>query len=113
MFIGYSGTTGWKYGGWAVLVGIGNAILGGLVAWLVLAKRTKNMTRRLVAKTMPDFFEKRYDSKKLKVIASFIVCPKMAHRMFTKCGEARGGDFALNDIPHPCRGLYLGAKVEN
>lgn len=28
-------------------------------------------------------------------------------------GEARGGDFALNDIPHPCRGLYLVAKVEN
>ena len=27
-------------------------------------------------------------------------------------GEARGGDFALNDIPHPCRGLYLAAKLE-
>lgn len=26
-------------------------------------------------------------------------------------GEARGGDFALNDIPHPYRGLYLDAKV--
>ncbi len=26
-------------------------------------------------------------------------------------GEARGGGFALSEIPHPSRGLLLGAKV--
>ena len=45
MFIGYSGTSGWKFGGWAVLVGIGNAIFGSLLAWLVLAKRTRKVAR--------------------------------------------------------------------
>ena len=28
MFIGYAGTTGWKYGLWAVLPGLGNAVFG-------------------------------------------------------------------------------------
>ena len=28
-------------------------------------------------------------------------------------GEARGGDFALGDVPHPCRGLNLAAKIIN
>ena len=26
-------------------------------------------------------------------------------------GEARGGGFALSEIPHPNRGLYLDAKI--
>ena len=39
-----------------------------------------------------------------------ILCPKKTQRMFTM-GEARGGDFALNDIPHPCCGLNLGANI--
>ena len=47
MFIGYAGKSGWDYGLWAVLPGIGNAIIGSLFAWLVLAKRTRETTRRL------------------------------------------------------------------
>mgnify|MGYP003313680735 CR=1 FL=1 len=73
MFIGYAGGTGWKYGLWGILPGIGNAIIGSLFAWKVLAKRTKNMTVRLGAKTMPEFFEKRYDSKSLKLVSAIII----------------------------------------
>ncbi len=73
IFIGYAGKFGWSYGLSAVWIGIGNAVLGGLVAWLILAKRTKNMTIRLGARTMPEFFEKRYDSKALKIISALIV----------------------------------------
>ena len=73
IFIGYAGQFGSKFGLASVWIGIGNAIFGGLVAWLVLAKRTKNMTRRLEAKTMPEFFEKRYNSKALKIVTAIII----------------------------------------
>lgn len=58
IFIGYAGKFGWGYGLASVWIGIGNALFGGLLAWLILAKRTKNMTRRLSVKTMPEFLKK-------------------------------------------------------
>ena len=73
IFIGYAGQFGRSFGLASVWIGIGNAILGTLIAWLVLAKRTKNMTRRLEAKTMPEFFEKRYGSRKLKLVTAVII----------------------------------------
>lgn len=73
IFIGYAGKFGRQYGLASIWIGIGNAILGSLIAWLVLAKRTKNMTRRLSAKTMPDFFRKRYGSQRLKVVSAVII----------------------------------------
>lgn len=73
IFIGYAGKFGAEYGLAAVWIGISNAILGSLVAWKILAKRTKNMTQRLGAKTMPEFFEKRYGSKGLKLVSAIII----------------------------------------
>ncbi|MBE7085205.1 MAG: sodium:solute symporter family protein [Clostridiales bacterium] len=73
IFIGYAGKFGAQYGLASVWIGIGNAIIGSLFAWLVLAKRTKNMTSRLSAKTMPEFFEKRYGSRRLKLVSAVII----------------------------------------
>lgn len=73
IFIGYAGKFGWEYGLASVWIGVANAIFGGLIAWLILAKRTKNMTVRLSAKTMPEFFEKRYESKFLRVLSAVII----------------------------------------
>lgn len=73
IFIGYAGQFGRQFGLASIWIGIGNAIIGTLFAWLVLAKRTKNMTRRLNAKTMPEFFEKRYGSKKLKFVTAVVI----------------------------------------
>ena len=73
IFIGYAGQFGKQFGLAAIWIGVGNAIIGTLFAWLVLAKRTKNMTRRLNAKTMPEFFEKRYGSKNLKIFTAVII----------------------------------------
>lgn len=53
--------------------GIGNALLGSLLAWVVLGNRTRVMTKHLGVSTMPEFFEKRYDSKALKTAAALIV----------------------------------------
>ncbi|MCD8158747.1 MAG: sodium/solute symporter [Clostridiales bacterium] len=73
VFVGYAGQFGWKYGMSSTWIGIGNAVIGSLIAWLVLARRTRVMTHHLDVVTMPSYFEKRYDSKALKIAASAIV----------------------------------------
>ena len=72
IFVGYAGQFGWKYGIAATWAGIGNALLGSLLAWVVLGRRTRIMTQYLNSATMPDFFGKRFDSKPLKICASVI-----------------------------------------
>src|SRR5699024_9876846 len=54
VFVGYAGQFGWKYGIASTWIGIGNAILGSLLAWVVLGRRTKVMTQHLSSRTMPD-----------------------------------------------------------
>ena len=72
VFVGYAGQFGYKYGMASTWIGIGNALLGSLLAWVVLGRRTRIMTKHLKSMTMPDFFAKRYDSKSLRVAASMI-----------------------------------------
>lgn len=73
MFIGYSGGSGWSYGLWSVLVGIGNALFGSLLAWLVLADRTREYTRKHDIKSMPQLFEKRFESSKMRMFACVVI----------------------------------------
>ena len=72
VFIGYAGQFGWKFGLASTWIGLGNAFIGSLLAWLVLGRRTRVMTQKLDAKTMPEYFGKRYDSKSLRVVGSVI-----------------------------------------
>ena len=72
VFVGYAGQFGWKYGVAATWAGIGNAIIGSLMAWVVLGRRTRVMSQHLDAATMPQFFGTRFDSNALKVYASAI-----------------------------------------
>ncbi|MDD6037180.1 MAG: sodium:solute symporter [bacterium] len=73
VFIGYAGQFGWKYGIASTWIGIGNAVIGSLLAWVVLGRRTRVMTQKLDSATMPEFFGKRFDSNALKICASVIV----------------------------------------
>ena len=73
VFVGYAGQHGWNIGIGAIWIGIGNAVLGCLLSWLLFADRTRKMTKKLNARTMPDYFEKRYGSKGMKVLASVII----------------------------------------
>lgn len=73
VFVGYAGQHGWNIGIGAVWIGIGNAVLGCLLSWLLFANRTRKMTKKLEAKTMPEYFEKRYDSKGMKIFAAVII----------------------------------------
>ncbi len=73
VFVGYAGQFGWKYGVAAAWAGVGNAIIGSLMPWLILGRRTRLMTQHFGSATMPQFFEKRFDSKGLKLSASVII----------------------------------------
>ena len=72
IFIGYAGQFGWKYGIASTWIGIGNALIGSLLAWVVLGRRTRVMTQHLGSSTMPEFFGARFGSNALKIGASAI-----------------------------------------
>jgi len=73
VFVGYAGQFGWKYGIAATWAGIGNAVIGSLLAWVILGKRTRTMSQHLASATMPQFFGERFQSKSLKICASVII----------------------------------------
>ena len=73
IFVGYAGQHGWNIGLGSIWIGIGNAVLGCLLAWMLLAKRTRTMTHTMGVKTMPEFFEARYGSVAFKVVAAIII----------------------------------------
>ncbi len=73
VFVGYAGQHGWNIGIGSIWIGIGNAVLGCLLSWILFANRTRKMTKKLNAKTMSDYFEKRYASKGIKILAAIII----------------------------------------
>ncbi len=73
VFVGYAGQFGWKYGIAATWAGLGNALIGSLLAWAVLGRRTRIMTQHLNSATMPEFFGQRFGSRPLKLAASAII----------------------------------------
>ena len=73
VFVGYAGQFGWRYGIASTWIGLGNAFIGSLLAWVILGRRTRVMTNHLSASTMPEFFGKRYESNALKIVSSIII----------------------------------------
>ncbi|MBP3371308.1 MAG: sodium:solute symporter [Clostridia bacterium] len=73
IFVGYAGQFGWNFGLASTWIGLGNTFIGSLLAWNVLGRRTRVMTRHIQSRTMPDFFGKRFDCDALKIAASVIV----------------------------------------
>ncbi|MBR6714643.1 MAG: sodium:solute symporter, partial [Bacteroidaceae bacterium] len=49
------------------------ALIGSLLAWIVLGTRTKQLTQHIDSRTMPDFFGIRFSSQNLRIVASVIV----------------------------------------
>ena len=73
IFVGYAGKFGWNFGAASTWIGIGNAVIGSLLPWLILGRRTRIMSNHLESATMPQFFEKRFFSKPMKIISAVIV----------------------------------------
>jgi SSS family solute:Na+ symporter len=64
---------GWGFGLNALWIAAGNVLFGSLLAWLVLARRTRRMTKNLDCMTMPEFLYERYGGKYLKIISAIII----------------------------------------
>lgn len=73
IFVGYAGQFGWKYGVASTWIGLGNAMIGSMLAWVILGRRTRVMTQHLDSATMPEFFGRRFHSRGLKIGASMII----------------------------------------
>ncbi|NPV28388.1 MAG: sodium:solute symporter family protein [Firmicutes bacterium] len=73
VFIGYAGKVGWGFGLSSLWIAAGNAIIGGYLAWRLLARRTRELTTRLKALTMPEFLAARYDSPALQYVAAALI----------------------------------------
>lgn len=73
IFIGFAGKQGYQFGLNALWIALGNAAIGACAAWLVLAKRTRRMTKNLDTMTMPEFLQERYGAAHLKPIAAAVI----------------------------------------
>ena len=57
VFIGYAGQFGWAYGVSAAWIGVGNALIGSLLAGVMLGRRTRIMSTGVQAAALPVWFE--------------------------------------------------------
>jgi len=73
LFIGYAGKLGWGFGIHTMWIVIGNTLIGTVLAWKLLAGRTRDMTVRLNAITMPEFLRARYGHTPLQVVSALVV----------------------------------------
>lgn len=73
VFVGFAGRFGWNQGLDSLWIGIGNAVLGAFLAWLILGKHTRRMTRNLDVMTMPEFFFRRYGMYTMKPFAAMVI----------------------------------------
>ncbi|MDP8238749.1 MAG: sodium:solute symporter family protein, partial [Candidatus Hatepunaea meridiana] len=70
LFIGFAGKIGWSFGYSGLWIAVGNALIGVLGVWWLLGPRIKRMSVEYKVHTMPEYFEKRYNSPFLKLFAS-------------------------------------------
>lgn len=68
-----AGKFGWDFGIGTLYNGLANVVLGILIAWLVLGRKTRDMTQRLDTMTMPDFLKVRYGSNYFKLLGAILI----------------------------------------
>src|SRR5512136_68004 len=73
LFIGFAGKVGWGFGLSGLWIALANGLVGVLGVWALLGNRIRRMSVELQVTTMPEFLEKRYASRALKLVASLAV----------------------------------------
>ncbi|MBO8138346.1 MAG: sodium/solute symporter [Desulfotomaculum sp.] len=73
IFIGYAGKVGWGFGLSSLWIVLGNTLVGSLLAWMILARRTRTITIRLNTMTMPQFLGARYQCTGMKIFAALVI----------------------------------------
>lgn len=72
VFVGLASTLGWHYGLKAVWAGLAIALIGVALPWLALAGRAREMSARVNAVTLPEFFGARFQCLGTQGVASVI-----------------------------------------
>ncbi|OYD15644.1 hypothetical protein CH330_05275 [candidate division WOR-3 bacterium JGI_Cruoil_03_51_56] len=67
------GGFGYKFGMATLWIGATNVVVGTLLAWIILGRRTRKMTGRLRSITMPEFFARRYRSSAARLISALVI----------------------------------------
>jgi SSS family solute:Na+ symporter/sodium/proline symporter len=73
LFIGFAGRVGWGFGLSGLWIAAANTVVGVLAVWALLGKRIRRMSIELQVTTMPEFLEKRYGGRALKLFASMAI----------------------------------------
>jgi SSS family solute:Na+ symporter len=73
LFVGFAGKLGWGFGMYALLIAVGNSFIGVTLCWALLAARTRDMTERLDAITMPEFLEARFGVPWFKPLGALVI----------------------------------------
>ncbi|GBC61890.1 sodium:solute symporter [Desulfonema ishimotonii] len=73
LFIGFAGKIGWGFGYSALWIAVGNALVGVMGVWWLMGFRIKEMSVEYGVSTMSEFFEKRYESRFLKLFAALSI----------------------------------------
>jgi len=73
LFIGFAGKIGWQFGYSGLWIAAGNGLIGVLAVWWLLGHRVKKMAQEYGVTTIAEYFEKRYQSKFLKIFSSLAI----------------------------------------
>lgn len=73
LFIGFAGKIGWGFGYSSLWIAAGNAFIGVLGVWWLMGPRIKRMSTELQVATMAEYFEKRYNSRFLRLFSSIAI----------------------------------------
>jgi SSS family solute:Na+ symporter/sodium/proline symporter len=73
LFIGFAGKVGWGFGLSGLWIAAANTLIGVLGVWWLLGTRIRRMSLDYQVTTMPEFLEKRYGSRPLKLVASLAI----------------------------------------
>jgi len=73
LFIGFAGKIGWDFGLSGLWIAAGNSLIGVLGVWWLMGNRIKKMSLEYQVHTMPEYFEKRYESRGLRLYSSITI----------------------------------------
>jgi Na+/proline symporter len=83
-------------------IAAGNALIGSLLAWAVLARRTRTLTARLDTITMPEFLAARYNwlpYRRLAAVVVFIFLVPYSASVYQGLGELFAVNLGIGYVP--------------
>ncbi len=73
LFIGFAGKIGWDFGYSGLWIALFNSLVGVLGVWWLMGNRIKRMSQEYQVYTMPEYFEKRYQSRAFRLCSSIAI----------------------------------------